>query len=81
MNNLIHYQAFIEKKNILAIETLILDISEFVQDNNNVTGTLNVNGVIFTNNLDNKEEFCETLSFNLEIKEKITKITIFTPFF
>ena len=70
MNNLINYQAFIEKKNILTINSLVLDIMNYHQINSQINVDLQVTGIVFTNNFDNKEQLNERLDFSFEVDKK-----------
>ena len=76
MNNLLNYQAFIEKKNILTIKTLVLEIDNYNQYNNQITGELIITGDIFTENFENEEILNEKLNFSFEVNNKICDLKL-----
>ena len=76
MNNLINYQAFIEKKNILTINSLVLDIINYHQTNSQINVDLQVTGIVFTDNFDNKEQLNERLDFSFEVDKDINNLKL-----
>ncbi len=76
MNKIVNYQAFIEKKNILTINDLLIDINNYNKSNDNIVGTINIKGHVFVDDLDNLEELNEVLNFSIDINSNIQDLQI-----
>ena len=71
-----NYQAFIEKKDLLSIDSLIIEVVDYEVIDNNLKGNLLIKGNIFIDDFDKKVNLLENLSFNLENIDNVCDINI-----